>query len=178
MAEAFERSRYEQLRGGSWAALRESERETRTEVARRAFVDSGIADLVADLAARAARTDEVAGLLAQRDAELSRRVREHDAALIHVEAQLATAHAGIAAGVAAVRSEMGEAGLTAVLTRASAVAPSVPGPQVPARAGAPTAAPSRDEPQPLRLDDLQVRPAASRGLFGLNRLARGARQPS
>ncbi|WP_024286074.1 hypothetical protein [Cellulomonas sp. KRMCY2] len=89
VAQAYERARYEQLRGQTWTDLREGERAARIEVARKALDDSGIAAVIDDLGARAARADELAGLLAQRDAEIARRNTEHDAELTRLETRLA-----------------------------------------------------------------------------------------
>lgn len=86
MAEAYERARFTEMRGQTWDGLRPSERDTRVEVSLRAFEESGLGAVVAELAARAAQADETAGYLAQRDAELARRIAEHDEEVARLEA--------------------------------------------------------------------------------------------
>lgn len=78
VAAAYECARYEQLRGQTWADLREGERTARLVVARKALDDSGITAVIEHLHTRAERADELTGILAQRDAEIARRGAEHD----------------------------------------------------------------------------------------------------
>ena len=79
MAEAFEKARYEQLRGQRWSELRAGERTTRIELAVRALDDAGITTHVATLREGFDRADGLDGILAQRDAEITRRHAEHEA---------------------------------------------------------------------------------------------------
>lgn len=78
MAEAFERARYEQLRTASWADLREGERAARIDVARQAFDAAGITARFAALETIAEEAELQAGVVAQRDAEITRLRSEHD----------------------------------------------------------------------------------------------------
>ena len=96
VAQAYERARYEQLRGQTWTDLREGERAARIEVARKALADSGITAAIEDLRVRAVRVDELTGLIAQRDAEIARRRAEHDAAMALLETRLTDLSAALA----------------------------------------------------------------------------------
>ena len=192
MAEAFERARYEHLRGQRWADLRLGERTTRTEVAGRAFDEAGITAYVATLRARFSHADELEGILGQRDAEIARRRAEHDQEVSVLEQQLAAVRAEVAtivsraeaaeqqaaeqaATIAAVRSSLG-------LAPAAEATPFRDAEAVPQGAGplksAATSVAATNGPAPKGADGVANRPAArngtSLGRFNTSRLGRAA----
>ena len=115
MAEAFERSRYEQLRGQKWEGLREGERATRSAVALRALEESGVRAEVEQLRVSAAAADHLAAVIVQRDAEIARRRTEHDEEI----RALASAHHEAVAGLTAQLETLGT-DLAEALARAAA----------------------------------------------------------
>ena len=115
LAEAFERSRYEQLRGQRWDDLRDGERAARTAVALRALEESGVGAEVERLRVSAADADRLAAVIVQRDAEIARRLTEHDEEI----RALTSTHDGVVAGLTAQLETLGT-DLAATLARADA----------------------------------------------------------
>ena len=97
MAEALERARYAQLRGDTWMQLREGERATRTRVCLEAMRAAGIVDHLLSLQDGAQRTPELDAYVAQRDAEIARLRREHDAELTDVTSRATALAAALTA---------------------------------------------------------------------------------
>lgn len=122
IGEALERARYESLRGSVWTDLREGERTARVEVARRALEQAGVTALLADLTAKAERTADLEGLLAQRDAEIGRRIEEHEVELTTLRSERDAAVAALEAELARTRGELDEARALGAATDARAAA--------------------------------------------------------
>ena len=115
MAEAFERFRYQQLRGQRWDDLREGERATRTAVALRALEESGVRAEVDLLRVSAAAADHLPTVIVQRDGEIARLRTEHEEEI----RALSSAHLDVLAGLTAQLETLG-ADLAAALARADA----------------------------------------------------------
>lgn len=95
LAESIEKCRFELMRGQHWADLRPSERETRVDLARRALVESGVAEELEAVQRQADRVPDLEALAARREAELAA-----------LDAQLAAERAAHADRVAELEAEL------------------------------------------------------------------------
>jgi septal ring factor EnvC (AmiA/AmiB activator) len=71
LAESIEKTRFELMRGQRWADLRASERETRVDLARRALVESGVADQLDAVRRQADRVPDLESLVARHERDLA-----------------------------------------------------------------------------------------------------------
>lgn len=118
-AAQFEKARYESMLSRQWADLRDGERQTRTDLALAALTTCGLAEILRDMHDTALRAEVFEGLLAQRDAEITR-IRAEQAqdlaeARAHHAAELTKLRAEHAAELERVRAEA-EAALRRVQT--------------------------------------------------------------
>jgi len=71
LAESIEKTRFELMRGQHWADLRASEREARVDLARRALVESGVADQLESVRRQAERVPDLESLVARHERDLA-----------------------------------------------------------------------------------------------------------
>ncbi len=95
MAEAIERTRFENLRQGVWEELRPTERSTRVSILRDAMVRSGVAGEIDALRAQADRTALLLDLIEQRDREASAVRARHESEIARLAHELAALRARV-----------------------------------------------------------------------------------